>query len=297
VRNSGLWIGAGLVVAAVITAGCISGEKAARELSQPPQMEANEAAAVRSLRTINVACVAYVSAYQTGYPRSLSNLGKSGPPSATSADMIDNALAGATKDGYSFTYRAGAANNGVTPSYIVQANPAKAGKTGRRYFFTDQTGVIRYSDSQAAMKDDPPISSAPPPSRGKATPEQVPAQLAYNEASALGSVRTLNTACVTYAVSYNTGYPRSLGNLGGSGSPSAASAAMIDNALAGGTKDGYEFKYRPGAANGSMTPTYTIQANPITPGETGQRYFFTDETGIIRYNLARPATKDDPPIN
>jgi hypothetical protein len=253
--------------------------------------------AVRSLRTINVACVAYASAYEKGYPRSLSNLGKAGPPTATSADLIDNGLAGGTKDGYSFTYKAGAARNGVTPSYTVQANPVKPGETGRRNFFTDQTGVIRYSDSQPATSDDPPISSAPPPSREKATREQVPAQIAYNEASALGSVRTLNTACVTYAVSYTTGYPRSLGNLGGSGSLTAMSAALIDNALAGGTKDGYEFKYRPGAANGSMTPTYTIQANPITPGETGQRYFFTDETALIRYNLARPATRDDPPIS
>jgi hypothetical protein len=45
------------------------------------------------------------------------------------------------------------------------------------------------------------------------------------------------------------------------------------------------------------TETYIITATPAIPGSTGQRYFFTDQTGEIRAESNRAATADSPPIN
>jgi len=130
-----------------------------------------------------------------------------------------------------------------------------------------------------------------------AIPNLLRSRMAANEASAVGSLRTLNVACVTYSTTYGTGFPRQLSNLGTSGAASATSADLIDNVLASGAKSGYSFTYSPGAATNGVTPTYTIQANPITPGQTGQRYFFTDQSGVIRFNISRPATSSDPPLS
>src|SRR5208282_3699484 len=129
-----------------------------------------------------------------------------------------------------------------------------------------------------------------------AIPNLLRSRMAANEASAVGSLRTLNVACVTYSTTYGTGFPRQLSNLGTSGAASATSADLIDNVLASGEKSGYSFTYSAGTEIGGQTPTYTIQANPITPGETGERHFFTDQSGVIRVNSSRPATRNDAPL-
>ncbi len=130
-----------------------------------------------------------------------------------------------------------------------------------------------------------------------AIPNLLRSRMAANEASAVGSLRTMNTACVTYASTYGTGFPSKLSYLGTSGEASATSAGLIDNQLAAGVKSGYNFTFTPGAATNGITPSYTIQANPVTPGQTGQRYFFTDQSGVIRMNISRPATSSAPPLN
>lgn len=120
------------------------------------RMAANEASAVGSLRTINTACIAYSTTFG-GFPSSLSNLGTSGAASSTSADLIDNVLASGVKTGYTFTYTAGALAGGVIPVYSVTAAPIVAGQTGQRYFFTDQSAVIRFNVSAAATLSDSPL--------------------------------------------------------------------------------------------------------------------------------------------
>src|ERR1035438_8005581 len=86
-----------------------------------------------------------------------------------------------------------------------------------------------------------------------AIPNLLRARIAANEASAVASIRTINTAMISYNSSYPTvGFATALSNLGGSctGStvPTSASACLIDATLAGGTKSGYTFK---AAASGS----------------------------------------------
>lgn len=41
---------------------------------------------------------------------------------------------------------------------------------------------------------------------------------------------------------------------------------------------------------------FTIEADPRTPGETGDRWFMVDETGVIRFSTTATATSSDAPI-
>jgi type IV pilus assembly protein PilA len=72
------------------------------------------------------------------------------------------------------------------------------------------------------------------------------------------------------------------------GAVCAGGTGIIDNVLATGTKSGYTFPYNPVAANGLNT-TYTTLAVPLIVGMTGQRGFFSDQTGVIRYSLSGAA--------
>src|SRR5450755_2342891 len=73
-----------------------------------------------------------------------------------------------------------------------------------------------------------------------AIPNLLRSRMAANEASAVGSVRTLNTAQVTYATTYGTGFT-TLAQLGGAGPcvAAAGTACLIDPVLTAGTKSGY----------------------------------------------------------
>jgi type IV pilus assembly protein PilA len=104
---------------------------------------ANEAAAIASLKTISVACESFRAAQTPPtYPATLAVLGA--PP--TGPAYIDNALAGATaspgKQGYVFTYALVNRNQ-----YTCTANPDLPGNTGTRVFFVDESGVIRINDA------------------------------------------------------------------------------------------------------------------------------------------------------
>jgi len=140
-----------IVVAIILIIAAISVPNLLRS-----RMAANEASAVGSLRAINAACVAYLTTFG-GFPSALTNLGTSGPATSSSADLIDNLLAGGVKTGYTFTYTAGAAAGGVIPVYTLTAAPLVPDQTGQRYFFTDQSGVIRFNTSAAATASDAPL--------------------------------------------------------------------------------------------------------------------------------------------
>src|SRR5689334_25096834 len=74
-----------------------------------------------------------------------------------------------------------------------------------------------------------------------AIPNLLRSRIAANEASAVGSIRTINTAEVTYSSTYpDVGFVL-LSSLGGAGGTSGA-AGLLDSVLAGGTKSGYTFR-------------------------------------------------------
>ena len=122
-----------------------------------------------------------------------------------------------------------------------------------------------------------------------------------NEASAVGSLRSINTSETWYASTYGKGFSPTLAALGpppASEAPNAAHADLIDSVLASGQKSGYNFTYTPGSrdAQGRIF-SYTVVAQPATPSVSGNRSFFTDETGVIRITGEnRPASVSDTPI-
>jgi type IV pilus assembly protein PilA len=118
-----------------------------------------------------------------------------------------------------------------------------------------------------------------------AIPNLLRSRMAANEASAVGSIRTINTSAVTYSSTYpNAGFPASLASLGGATPCTALStnACLLDQVLAGGTKSGYKFAW----TTDGNTPSvgYSITGTPVTVGTTGQRMFFSDMSGVIRYS-------------
>jgi type IV pilus assembly protein PilA len=131
-----------------------------------------------------------------------------------------------------------------------------------------------------------------------AIPNLLRSRMTANEASAVGSLRTINTSAVTYSVTFpDTGFPPSIAALGGTNpcTSSAASACLLDAVLAAGTKSGYSFVL----TGDGMTPSvgYSVTALPVTIGTTGQRAFCTDQSAVIRYTVTGSGcTVASPPL-
>ena len=130
-----------------------------------------------------------------------------------------------------------------------------------------------------------------------AIPSLLRSKIAANQASAIESLRVIGTSEVTYAATYGNGYSVTLTAMGPvtSGALATSSAAgLIDDLLATGAKSGYKFIYSPtlldstGRYNG-----YTVLANPIVPGTTGQDFYYEDETHLIRMNATAQAGSTD----
>jgi type IV pilus assembly protein PilA len=128
-----------------------------------------------------------------------------------------------------------------------------------------------------------------------AIPNLLRANIAANEASAVGSLRAINTACVAYATEHKS-FPSSLANLGPGAHPAAEASDSISGDLASGQKSGYLFTYEPGPLQDGAIISYEVHADPVTPEATGRRYFFTDQTGIIRSSLHVQANSESPPL-
>ena len=136
-----------------------------------------------------------------------------------------------------------------------------------------------------------------------AIPNLLRSRIAANEASAVGSVRTINTAQVTYAVTYpNKGFAKSLSAVGpdprGLSFSSPEHAAMIDGALACPgegwcTKSGYRFRLVTSPCRTGPCKEYTVTATPVSTG-TGTRNFCSTSDGIIRYKIGEPLAE---PLN
>jgi type IV pilus assembly protein PilA len=132
-----------------------------------------------------------------------------------------------------------------------------------------------------------------------AIPNLLRARMSANEAAAAQAVRTLNTAQISYNSSYpSLGYASTLAALGGvnCAPPSATGACLIDSQLATGTKNGYV--YTLSGVAGTPASTYSIVASPITPNQTGTRYFCSAPDAVVRSSTTAIATCDGsiPPL-
>jgi type IV pilus assembly protein PilA len=124
-----------------------------------------------------------------------------------------------------------------------------------------------------------------------AIPNLLRARIAANESSAVASIRTINTAEISYNSAFPTvGYAVNLANLGGTSCtpPTSSSGCLIDTQLASGTKSGYSF-----SAVGSGGPpagSYQVVATPIAPNQTGVRYFCSFADAVVRYSTGSLTT-------
>jgi hypothetical protein len=137
-----------------------------------------------------------------------------------------------------------------------------------------------------------------------------------NEASAVYTLRSINTAATVYATRFENGFPSSLEALGGGahGDATCNHAALLDAVVISGRKHGYIFTYTPQYPHGATAPVispkaaakgctaggasgYTVTADPIQRGTTGMRSFFIDQTGVIRWSAEeKSANADSPPL-
>jgi prepilin-type N-terminal cleavage/methylation domain-containing protein len=133
-----------------------------------------------------------------------------------------------------------------------------------------------------------------------AIPRFLQSKMVANETSAVASLRTIATVEVNYDSTYKQGYSPDLTVLGpppAGAPPSAAAAGLIDQVLASGVKSGYTFSYSAIDADGDGKPEgFICNANPVSPGQTGNRYFYVDQTNVIRFHLGAPANSASTPV-
>ena len=124
----------------------------------------------------------------------------------------------------------------------------------------------------------------------------IPSYLNYvrlaNETSAIKSIQTISQAQTQYSMQYPvSGYACGLPALGGdphSGPPSATSAEILPPDLTSGIKSGYQFTISNCIKNSNggndRVTGFTVVAQPITVGKTGNRTFCSDESGLIKFD-------------
>ncbi|HMH05616.1 MAG TPA: prepilin-type N-terminal cleavage/methylation domain-containing protein [Terriglobales bacterium] len=137
-----------------------------------------------------------------------------------------------------------------------------------------------------------------------AIPNLLRARIAANESSAVASIRTINTAEVTYLTAYpTTGYSITLAALGPAAAGSCATpvltnACLIDFTLASANasanaKSGYYFAVANGTSATTPVSSYTVGAAPSTYNSTGVRLFCSIEDGVVR---AAPGASGSVPV-
>ena len=126
-----------------------------------------------------------------------------------------------------------------------------------------------------------------------AIPNLVHGKMRANEAAAVSSVKTINTAQLMYHDAFpEVGYSSSLANLGSHGSscekPTSTNACLImDEALTSGMKSGYMFDIV-GDGN-TPTASYSVTAIPES-AVSGRCNISSNQSGEIRLSLPGGAT-------
>ena len=127
-----------------------------------------------------------------------------------------------------------------------------------------------------------------------AIPSFMRSRMAAHEATAVSSLRVINTGAVAYQSTYGNGFPPSLVQLGPANPATCNSADLLDTNLgiAPFQKSGYQFAYgllavRAVIPAGCAAPGgdgFISQTDPVSIGATGQRSFCVDHSGIIRFD-------------
>ena len=133
-----------------------------------------------------------------------------------------------------------------------------------------------------------------------AIPNLMRSRIAANEAAAAATVRTVNTAQVTYSVTYaNRGFAPDLATLGPGPSgdcqgESASAACLLNGTLAPATcasgtwcaKNGYRYSVS-ATCTRTLCEGYVVVATPVDPN-TGGKSFCSTEDGMVRTQSGPP---------
>ena len=146
-----------LVAAVAVQITCAAAQKQAD--AEAPDFEK----ALGCLRTLNTAAATYVSTYDKGYSATIAAMGMAPgwtTPTLEAAGLIDEKLSTGKMAGYVFDYKPGAKDKtGWIGAYSITARPLKWKKSVVSYF-TDQTGVIRWTRAnRTPTAKDPPIDT------------------------------------------------------------------------------------------------------------------------------------------
>ena len=117
-----------------------------------------------------------------------------------------------------------------------------------------------------------------------AIPNLLRARISANEASAVGSLRSVINAEMDYQQAHqNVGFTCNLSDLSG----------LIDSGIASGQKTGYVFALQScgSETEGGPATKFQVIARPLTFNTTGVRAFCADDTGVIR--MDRGGSADD----
>jgi type IV pilus assembly protein PilA len=114
-----------------------------------------------------------------------------------------------------------------------------------------------------------------------AIPNLLRARRAANEGSATASMRMIGSGELLY--NSTNGAFGTLAQL--------SADRTIDNVLGSGQKSGYVFEATPGATSPASQFTATgIPSVSTGPTQTGARFYFLDESQVVRFNLSGAAT-------
>lgn len=124
-----------------------------------------------------------------------------------------------------------------------------------------------------------------------AIPNLLRSRMSANDSAAASTIRTLNTAQVTFATNYPTvGYASTFTMLGPNAAPptcDATGACLIDNVLAFSTngpspKSGYGYYINGAPAVAGVVGDYTVSANALVINSTGTNNYCSTADAVVR---------------
>jgi hypothetical protein len=134
------------------------------------------------------------------------------------------------------------------------------------------SGIVQ---AQAIRPAKPIQAKAPPSPVTRRTTQLRRNLIRHNEAGAIMTLRTLLSAEATYQATTGNGNYGTIEEL--------RREKLIDFVLAEGHRYGYLFRITHEKFSSESPASYEIVAVPRTYGQTGQRSFYMDETGVLRF--------------
>ena len=104
-----------------------------------------------------------------------------------------------------------------------------------------------------------------------------------NEASTISSLRTISTAQIQYRTRF--GSYAQVNDL--------MTTGYVDNSFSDAEKAGYQFT----SGSAADPVAWDLSAQPINPGVTGDRWFFVDHSGVVRFRDGAPASSSDQAVD